>query len=159
MDGERRRGDGNGDGAPGGDCGHTKCLAIDVEVDKAWVGLGEEDEEADGEPDADDGPEDLGPELRLGSGAEQVARLEVPGHVDAIARGLTGDRAGEEVGRLRDFDVRALALRHAADDELRRLGDGADGVDIGRAGGLHADEREYEREDEREDADADVHVE
>ena len=88
-----------------------------------------------------------------------MARLEVAGHVDPVARGLPGERARDEVGRLRGLDGRALAARDAADNELRGLGDDANRVHVGGPRCLHADEGEEEREDEREDANADVHVE
>ena len=52
VHGEHGRGDGNRDGAPGGDGGHAKGRAVDVEVEEARVRLREEDEEPDGEPDA-----------------------------------------------------------------------------------------------------------
>ena len=68
-------------------------------------------------------------------------------------------RLREEVGRLRGLDGRALAARDAADNELRGLGDDADGIDVGGAGRVHADEGDEEHEEEREDANADVHVE
>ena len=46
---------------------------------------------------------------------------------------LACNRARNEVGCLRKLDIRALALGHGADDELRGLGNDADGVDFGRA--------------------------
>lgn len=68
-DGKGGGGDGDGNGTPGGNGGHTERGALDLEVRKARVGSGEEDEQADAEPDTNGRSDDLGPEHGLGGSA------------------------------------------------------------------------------------------
>ena len=134
-------------------------LRVSDDVQDTRTGGGKEDEESDVEEDSDDGAAQLRDKLVLRFRAQQVPRLQVARHVRRLRCRTRGHDAGREVHCLRGLEREARALADAAEDELGRLRDGGDGVDVGRAGGLDADEGEGEAEDEREERLADVHAE
>ena len=159
-DGEFGRGDGLRDGGPRADGGRAVGAVAGLgEVEDARGRGREEDEEADVEENGDDGAAELRDELVARLRAQEVARLQVARHVRRLRGGPGGDHARGEVHDLRGVLREVRALADAAEDELGRLRDGGDGVDVGRPGGLHADEGEEEAEDEREERLADVHRE
>lgn len=187
-DGELGRRDGDGDGRPRADAGRAvRALARLWGVQDAGRRGGEEDEEADVEEDGDDGTAQLRDELVARLRAEQVPGLEVTAHVRGLGGGAGGNDTGSQVNRLRGAAREAGALADATEYKLRslqivhqssaavfhavhmrpqingaattHLRDSGDGVDVGGARALDADEREAEAEDEGEDGLADVHVE
>ena len=142
-----------------------------------------EDEEPDVEEDGDDRATQLCDELVPRLRTEEVSGLQVAYHnpqytvltlaalreperdakltchVGRLRRGSRSDDTCRQVHRLRWAKREVRALSDTTEDELRRLRDRSDGVDVGRAGRLDADKRERESEDEREERLADVHVE
>jgi hypothetical protein len=113
--------------------------------------LSEKDEQPRSQENRNDRATQLRHELIPRLRAQQVPRLQI--------RRARGNDTANQIQPLRGLLRDPRALRYAAEDELRRLGDGGHWVDVGVPGGLDADEGEDEAEEQREDRFADVHVE
>lgn len=120
-------------------------------VNDARVGLGEEDEEATAEDDAEHGANGLGNELHAGRGTEQVTGSQVSQHVYGLGCRTSSHDTSSHVDALCQFAVVALSLCDTAKDELRALGTGGHRVDVGSTRGLCGDEAEDEGQDDGKD--------
>jgi hypothetical protein len=121
--------------------------------------LSEKDEQPRSQENRNDRATQLRHELIPRLRAQQVPRLQITRHIPRLRRRARGDDTADQIQPLRRLLRDPRALRYAAEDELRRLGDGGHWVDVGVPGGLDADEGEDEAEEQREDRFADVHVE
>lgn len=101
----------------------------------------------------------LSDELHFRLGTNQVAGLQVTGHIRALGCGTASDDTSDQVEPHTIDLSQMLSLCDTTKDELRGLGDGRDWVDVGVSGGLDSDEGEEETEDVGEDDFTDVHVE
>lgn len=73
-----------GDGPPRLHSGHAERRTRNGDVRHARIRAREQHEEDDGQPDAEEAPDELGPELRDWRCAQEMAGFEVSDHVDGV---------------------------------------------------------------------------
>ena len=117
-------------------------------------------ERAWGEEHGGQRPDRLGVELLLRRRAQQEPDAEVGRQLGRDVARARGQRAGDQVDRLRLLHGRqALGRRDAAEDQLRRLGRRRDGRDVGDAAAVDGQEGEDEGEQARQHGEPRAHVE
>ena len=150
----------SGNRRPCGDgWGTVRASVVLLREDDTLGGRGEQDEESDIEDDRNDGPDELGDELVLRFGAEEVTRLKVTGHIRSLGGRSGGNDTSGQVERLSSGRVHTSRLSDTTENELGGFGDGGNGVDVGLTGTLDTDEGEEETKDESEDSLSDIEVE
>ena len=98
-------------------------------------------------------------ELVLRLGTEEVARLEVTGHVRSLGSRSGGNDTSGQVEGLSRLQAHTGRFSDATENDLGGLGDSRDGVNVGMTRTLDTDEGEEETKDESENSLSDVEVE
>ena len=150
--------DGLRNSSPGRDGWDKEGTVLNLLVDDARVGAGEENEKAGSQPHRAKGANGLSDELLDGGGAKQKPSTEIADKSVGDISTTSSKTGSSQIELLGVCDAEATSLGSGTKDELRSLGGGGKGSGIGDGANLDGKEGEEEGKQAGEDGQARMHL-